>query len=413
MAYTNTDSRFGAAARIMHWLTALLILSAIALGLIANGMAFDTGTALARKAQFFSLHKTIGIAAFFVALARVLWAFTQRRPTPLHPDRILENRLAEIVHWLLYISMLAVPLSGWIHHAAVTGFAPILWPFGQGLPFVPKSETVAAAATWAHAIFGKVLIVSVLLHIAGALKHAIIDRDGTLSRMMHGTEVAAPRHRRPVWPAAVALALYAAGTVLALTLAQNDAEALQTTAETTPAAITAPSTPPAQTPAATANVWTVTGGSLGFGVKQMGSMIDGSFGAWTAEIDFAETPVGGEYGKARVRIDTTTLTLGSVTDQARGTDFFDTATHPDAVFEATILPGANGKGYLAKGTLTLRGVAMPVDLPFTLDIQGDTATMTGSTTLDRRDFGMGATYQDESTVGFAVTVKVDLTARRG
>lgn len=58
-------------------------------------------------------------------------------------------------------------------------------------------------------------------------------------------------------------------------------------------------------------------------------------------------------------------------------------------------------------------MTIPVELPFTLDIQGDTARMTGNTTLDRRDFGMGATYPDESTVGFAVTVTVDLTARRG
>jgi len=408
MSYSNTDARFGAAARTLHWLTALLILSAIALGMIANGMAFDSGEALTRKAQIFSLHKTIGIAAFAVALIRILWAFTQPRPAPLHPERVLEHRLAEIVHWLLYISMLAVPLSGWIHHAAVSGFAPILWPFGQGLPFVPKSDLVATAATWAHEIFGKVLIASVLLHVAGALKHAVIDRDGTLSRMVYGTEIEAPRQHRPLWPAATAIALYAAGTIAALTLAQNEAEALQI-AE--PAPVAAP-TEASATPAS-ANAWTVTEGSLGFGVKQMGSAVDGTFGAWTAEIDFSGTPTNGEHGHVRVQIDTTTLTLGSVTDQARGADFFDTATHPAAVFDATILPGAEAKGYLAKGTLTLRGVTIPVEMPFTLDLQGDTAKMTGTTTLDRRDFGMGATYKDESSVGFGVTVSVNLTARRG
>ena len=176
--------------------------------------------------------------------------------------------------------------------------------------------------------------------------------------------------------------------------------------ETTPA-------PEASATPASANAWTVTEGSLGFGVKQMGSAVDGTFGAWTAKIDFSETPTNGEHGHVRVRIDTTTLTLGSVTDQAKGADFFDTATHPAAVFDATILPGAEAKGYLAKGTLTLRGVTIPVELPFTLDLQGDTAKMTGTTTLDRRDFGMGATYKDESSVGFGVTVSVNLTARRG
>jgi polyisoprenoid-binding protein YceI len=51
-------------------------------------------------------------------------------------------------------------------------------------------------------------------------------------------------------------------------------------------------------------------------------------------------------------------------------------------------------------------------LPFTLDLSGNTARMTGTTTLDRRDFGIGAAYPDQVSVGFAVTVDVALTAQR-
>ena len=140
MPAQNTLQRYGSVARTLHWLTALLILTAIPLGLVATDMPFDTGEALAAKANLFSIHKTVGVAAFFVALIRILWAFTQPRPVPLHPDRRAETWLADLVHWMLYVSMLAVPLSGWVHNAAVTGFAPILWPFGQTLPFVPQSE---------------------------------------------------------------------------------------------------------------------------------------------------------------------------------------------------------------------------------------------------------------------------------
>ena len=115
-------------------------------------------------------------------------------------------------------------------------------------------------------------------------------------------------------------------------------------------------------------------------------------------------------GRVKVEIDPATLTLGSVTDQARGPEFFDVATHKTALFEAEILPAASG--YEAKGTLTLRGQSQPVSLPFTLTIAGTTATMQGSTTLDRRAFGMGAGYADESSVGFPVQVTVSLTAER-
>ena len=82
---------------------------------------------------------------------------------------------------------------------------------------------------------------------------------------------------------------------------------------------------------------------------------------------------------------------------------------------AAELPGLEEKDVevlIEDGVLTLRGVEKPVVLPFTLKIDGDTATMTGATTIDRRDFGIGTTsYGDEKTVAFAVAVDVALTAK--
>ena len=136
MPARNSAQSFGLVTRTFHWLTALMILTAIPLGVIANQLPYDSAEALAQKAELFSLHKTLGVAAFLLGLARILWALVERHPAPLHPERRAELTLAGAVHWLLYISLVAVPLSGWVHHAAVTGFAPILWPFGQTLPFV-------------------------------------------------------------------------------------------------------------------------------------------------------------------------------------------------------------------------------------------------------------------------------------
>ena len=106
----NSRTRFGTVVRSLHWLTALLILTAIPLGLYANSLPHDTSDALGAKAQVFSLHKTLGVAAFFVALVRILWALTQPRPVPLHPDHRVETAMAGLVHWISYISLLAVPL---------------------------------------------------------------------------------------------------------------------------------------------------------------------------------------------------------------------------------------------------------------------------------------------------------------
>ncbi|AWD23253.1 cytochrome b/b6 domain-containing protein [Fuscovulum blasticum] len=401
MPVPNTPHSYGSVARTFHWLTALLIIAAFPLGMIASDMPYDTAEALARKAQLFSIHKTLGVAVFLVASARILWALTQPRPAPLHPERRLETFLAELVHWALYLSLVVVPLSGWIHHAAVDGFAPILWPLGQGLPFVPKSEVISHGASTVHGIFTKVLLASVALHVLGALKHVLIDRDDTLARMTRGTAstaTTAARHGRA--PMLAALAIFAAGLGLAWAASEP------------PATPPVPPAPQAAAAPAPAGNWTVESGSLTFAVKQMGSAVSGTLPAWTADITYDDATGS---GRVSVGIDTRQMTLGAVTDQAKGADFFDVAQHPTATFTADIARTADGQtenGHTATGTLTLRGVEHPVTLPFTLTLDGDTATMSGETTLDRRDFGMGAGYKDESQVGFSVTVSVKLTARK-
>lgn len=401
MPAANTRNSFGLIARTFHWLTALLILTAIPLGLIANGIEPGPDT-IATKTQLFSLHKTVGVAAFALGLARILWAITQPRPVALHPDRRMETLLADLVHWLLYLSLLIVPLSGWVHHAALDGFAPILWPFGQGLPFVPKSDSVALTAGGLHWLFTKLLAVSILLHIAGALKHHLIDRDDTLRRMTRGTAApavaqhGATPHR--LAPLGLALAVYAAASSAALYAS-------------VPAPSPAPSAAPTPAPvAAITGNWQVTAGSLGFGVQQMGAPVEGSFASWSAAITHDDTIATGQTGTVIVEIDLASVSLGSVSDQVKGPEFLDIAAHPKARFTADLIRDANG--YNAVGTLALHGIERPLTLPFALTLTGDTAEMTGEVSLDRRDFAIGASYGDESTVGFGVTVKVALTATR-
>ena len=393
MPLANSPTGFGSLARSLHWLTALLILSAIGLGLYGADMPYGSGAELAAKAQVYSLHKTIGIASFAVALIRILWALTQPRPVPLHPERRLQTALADLVHWMLYTAMLVVPLSGWVTHAATTGFAPILWPFGQDLPLVPKSATVEHAAAAMHWLCGKLLMVSIALHIAGALKHHLIDRDATLRRMLSGA--AAPDHPRPhrhgAAPVLAAVVIYAAGAGLAIAL--NPAEP-------------APAT--AAAPAPTSGNWQVTQGTLGFSIPQMGSSVNGSFATWTADIAFDEAT---GTGQVTVTIDMTSLALGSVSDQARAADFLDTATHPSATFTAVIRPAPDGT-YMADGRLALHGIDAPLALSFALAVKGDLATMQAQVAIDRRSFGIGAKYPDEKTVGFVADVKVALTAMR-
>ena len=69
-------------------------------------------------------------------------------------------------------------------------------------------------------------------------------------------------------------------------------------------------------------------------------------------------------------------------------------------------------GYQAVGTLTIRDKVIPLTLPFTLDLQGNHAVMSGAVTLDRLDFDIGQSLPDETSLGFAVKVQIDLAADR-
>ncbi|MEL6572294.1 MAG: cytochrome b/b6 domain-containing protein [Pseudomonadota bacterium] len=383
--------------KVFHWLTALLIIAAIPLGIIANEAPYETGEQLAYKAVLFSAHKTIGIVAFFVAILRILWALTQTKPGPLHPERSAETMLAEVVHWLLYISLVIVPLSGWLHHAATSGFAPIWWPLGQTLPFVPQSEGFSAFFAGLHWIFTKVLALSIFLHIAGALKHHLVDKDDTLRRMWFSSKdmpTVGP-HIAKSGPPIVAAGIFAvaAGAAVAMGLTSPHGETVQAAAleEVT-------------------SDWVVQEGEIAITINQFGSQVTGSFADWTSTISFDPTPAE-VMGSVDTVIAIGSLTLGSVTGEAMGPDYFDAEGFPTATFAADIKP--DGDTFVADGTLTIKDQTVPVALPFTLDITDDVAVMAGTVTLDRLAFGVGATSQPtEASLGFAVDVAIGVTAAK-
>ncbi|MFT5787073.1 MAG: cytochrome b561/polyisoprenoid-binding protein YceI [Ascidiaceihabitans sp.] len=392
MSRSNTNHSYGSVAKTFHWLTALLIITLIALGIIANGMAYDTSEQLARKAFLFSMHKTLGVTMFFVALARIGWAFKQPKPNGLHPERKAESWLAETIHWLLYGSLVIVPLTGWIHHAASTGFAPIWWPFGQNLPFVAKSESTSELFAGFHIIFERVLAASILLHVAGALKHHFVDKDATLRRMWFGASNAPKTtgEHSTILPLGSALIAWAVALFIgtAIGVFEHDDQVQETTALET-----------------VASDWTVQSGAISIKIDQFGSEVTGSFEDWTAAITF--DPDTG-LGTTEVTIAITSLTLGSVTSQALGPDFFDTATFPTAVFTTDLTPTADG--HMASGTLQIRDKTLPIEMPFALSTADGVTSMQAMTTLNRLDFDIGKGMGDESSLKFPVDVQITLTA---
>lgn len=162
----------------LHWAVAALIVGAFVIGLTAVELAVSP-----QKLKLYSWHKWIGVSIALLALVRLAWRF--RHPAPALPAsmRRWEQRLATGTHALLYALLLAVPASGWLMSSA-SGF-PVVYLGVLPLPdLVAKDKALADTLKLVHYALNKTLLVLIVLHIAAALKHHVLDRDDILVRML-------------------------------------------------------------------------------------------------------------------------------------------------------------------------------------------------------------------------------------
>jgi cytochrome b561 len=178
-------ARYDAIAIALHWLIALGILALIAIGLSMTHLAL----APLLKFQLYQLHKSIGVTVLLAVLLRIVWRLSHRPPAL--PDlKRLERAAAEGMHRLLYLLMVALPLTGWALVSAspfnlptvLYGMVP--WPHLPMLAAITDKAPVEAVLKLIHGKLGWLLLVLVLLHAGAALRHHFILRDGVLRRML-------------------------------------------------------------------------------------------------------------------------------------------------------------------------------------------------------------------------------------
>jgi cytochrome b561 len=170
--------RYSTGAVILHWLIAILIMSNMAL-------AFYTAE-LPRPQRLPTtmIHAEIGMSVLILSAARIIWRLTHRAP-PFAPWlKPWEVRLASGVHASFYALMIAVPLMGWFM-ASARGRAVSMFGLFKVNP-LPLPASVASFCDDLHVTLAYLMIGLVTLHIAGALKHQFVTRDGELARMSFG-----------------------------------------------------------------------------------------------------------------------------------------------------------------------------------------------------------------------------------
>lgn len=168
---------YHAAAKALHWLTALAVFGLLGIGLWMTGLPIGL-----QKLQVYNWHKWIGLVVLALTMARLLWRW--RHPPPPLPDTVTrwERSLAPTGHWALLLLLLAMPVSGWLMSSAAG--VSVSW-FGV-LPLpnpVSSDPDLFEVLRSVHFVLSRCLIVVVALHIAAVFHHDVLRRDGIFRRM--------------------------------------------------------------------------------------------------------------------------------------------------------------------------------------------------------------------------------------
>ena len=168
----------------LHWLLAPMIVGSLGVGLYMTGLPFSP-----LRLQLYNWHKWAGVTILALSALRLLWRLTHRPPVDAPMPR-WQRRTAHVAHGALYLLFFAVPLAGWAYSSAA-GFPVVLFGVLPLPDFVGADRELSESLKPLHRMLAYTLAAVVVLHVAGALRHHFIDRDGLLLRMMPA------RHREP------------------------------------------------------------------------------------------------------------------------------------------------------------------------------------------------------------------------
>lgn len=404
-----SPSRYSAAAIALHWILALLLLFQIGLG---GGLEhLPKGVAQFAGYQF---HKSVGILILLLSLARLGVRLTKARPAPV-PDGKAQMMLASAVHVLLYAIMIGGPITGWIIVSTAKVrlqtmlFGVVPWPD------LPVGQGLHEPAEALHGLLGPMTLGLVLLHVAGALYHHF-KREDVIGRMLPAA-IASWRAMGIAAVVAIIAGFLALSGGRGMTFSAPaaapsvQASASEVVDEGLPEAseseaVAAPSEVASEVAeSAKAVPWKLDkGGRLGFTADYNGEAIKGSFGRWDARIVFDPEDLAGSSIRATIDLASVESGDGQRDDMLRSDSFFGVGANPSAQYVSTSIRETGAGRYVANGTLTLHGQRKPVALRFSLKIDGNKASATGSAALQRLSFGVGeaewsATDELKDTVG--------------
>ncbi len=171
------QEKYGTTAITLHWLVALLIVIAFSVGHYMADLDLSPW-----KLKVFAWHKWVGVTIFGLVCFRIFWRATHAAPPLPRGMGELMKKLSGLAHFAIYLLMLAIPLTGWLHSSAA-GVTVVYFNVLTLPDLVGKDKALSHLFKEIHESLNWALLGLVILHVAAALKHQFVDRDNLLNRM--------------------------------------------------------------------------------------------------------------------------------------------------------------------------------------------------------------------------------------
>jgi len=181
MAIRNTENSYGSVSKTLHWVVSLLVVCLLTAGLIMVRME-DSAT----KFQIYGIHKSFGLTLLAIMVFRLFWTSTNTRPRYPASTPEWQRFAARTLHFLLYVALIMMPLTGWIMSTAADHIPSYFGLFNVPMPLIPLNKSLAGITHLSHTIIAWSLIGLIVMHIGASIKHYFIDKDGIMQRMFPG-----------------------------------------------------------------------------------------------------------------------------------------------------------------------------------------------------------------------------------
>lgn len=176
----STHSRYSSVAIALHWSIAILIVANLVIGLVHESVGREVVVTV------MDVHKGIGLLVLALSVLRLLWRLGHAVPQLPGGTPVWQVALSRTTHLFFYVAMIALPLTGWL----IVSAAPVRFPLSFfwlfDVPYLPVAQGKPLAHFWSeiHEILAFATIGVLVLHVAAALKHHLIDKDDVMTRML-------------------------------------------------------------------------------------------------------------------------------------------------------------------------------------------------------------------------------------